>query len=371
MRSHLGRFRRAGLTRRHLARLLAVGGIAVAALGGLASSSDSAAADLHVLNWQGYGTDEAWAIKLFEQRTGCKVVHDYFNSEQEMLTKLRTNPGTYDVVLINSSYTQQAAKEGLIQAIDTSKITNWKDLAPALRDSSYLNVDGKTYGVSWVWGVTSFAYSTDALKSRPDSIEELWNPAHAGRVGWRDDPEEAVQLAAIALGQDPNKPANLDQIRQKLLALKPQIKTLWSSEDEWNKHMQSKDFDIATYWSGSAARSKKAFKLPVDFVIPKEGAIGWFDGLSMAVNAPNADCAAKFIDFMVSPEFYVKWDTDAGAPASANQAAMAQLPADAFNRVVLGEPGLQKRLFYMAPMSDQQRKQFTELWEQVKTEFGK
>jgi len=176
MRSHLGRFRRAGLTRRHLARLLAVGGIAVAALGGLASSSDSAAADLHVLNWQGYGTDEAWAIKLFEQRTGCKVVHDYFNSEQEMLTKLRTNPGTYDVVLINSSYTQQAAKEGLIQAIDTSKITNWKDLAPALRDSSYLNVDGKTYGVSWVWGVTSFAYNTEVIKDRPDSIEVLWDP---------------------------------------------------------------------------------------------------------------------------------------------------------------------------------------------------
>ena len=106
-------------------------------------------------------------------------------------------------------------------------------------------------------------------------------------------------------------------------------------------------------------------------MIPKEGAIGWFDGLSMATNAPNPDCAAKFIDFMVSPEFYVKWDTDVGAPASANQAAMTQLPADAFNRVVLGEPGLQKRLFYMAPMSDEQRKQFTELWEQVKTEFGK
>ncbi|HXQ41491.1 MAG TPA: hypothetical protein VN821_09490, partial [Candidatus Udaeobacter sp.] len=81
---------------------------------------------LHVLNWQGYGTDEAWALKIFEDRYKCKVVHDYFNSEPEMLTKLRTNPGVYDVVLVNSSFTQQAAKEGLIQAIDTSKITNWK-----------------------------------------------------------------------------------------------------------------------------------------------------------------------------------------------------------------------------------------------------
>ena len=46
-------------------------------------------------------------------------------------------------------------------------------------------------------------------------------------------------------------------------------------------------------------------KLPVDFVVPKEGAIGWFDGLTIAAKAPNPDGAAKFIDFMVSPEFYV------------------------------------------------------------------
>ena len=78
---------------------------------------------------------------------------------------------------------------------------------------------------------------------------------------------------------------------------------------------------------------------------------------------PNLDCATKFIDFMVSPEFYVKWDTDVGAPASANNVANAQLPADAFNRIVLGEPDVQERLFYMAPLTDEQRKQFTELWE--------
>jgi spermidine/putrescine transport system substrate-binding protein len=364
--------RRQGSSRREFGRHLGLGALALAlSYGVVASTPASAASDLHVLNWQGYGTDEAWAVKMFEDDTGCKVVHDYFNSEEEMLTKLRTNPGTYDVVLINSSYTQNAAKEKLIQPIDTSKIGNWKDLAPKLRDSSYLNVDGKTYGVSWVWGVTSFAYNTDVIKTTPDSIELLWDPAHAGHVGWRDDPVESVAFGAIATGQDPNNPADLDKVKQKLLALKPQIKTFWSSEDEWNKHLQGKDFDVATYWSGSAARSAKAFHLPVAFVVPKEGAIGWFDGLSLATGAPNPDCALKFIDFMVSPKFYVKWDTDVGAPASANDAANAQLPADAFNRVVMGQPGLQERLFYMAPLTDDQRKQFTELWESVKTELGK
>ena len=100
-----------------------------------ATAAFSQAKELKVLNWQGYGTDEKWALDLFERKTGIKVVHDYFNSEQEMLTKLRTSPGTYDVVLMNNIYVMEAAHEGLIQALDTSKFSNFNDLTPSLRDS--------------------------------------------------------------------------------------------------------------------------------------------------------------------------------------------------------------------------------------------
>jgi len=167
-----------------------------------------------------------------------------------------------------------------------------------------------------------------------------------------------------------NDPADMDKIREKLLALKPQIKTFWSSEDEWNKYMAAGDFDIAVYWSGSAERSKKTFNLPVEFVIPEEGAIGWLDGLSIATDAPNAEAAAQFIDFMVSPEFYVKWGSAVGAPASANEKANAQLPEDAFNRQVLGDPAVVERLQFMAPIPEDRRQSYLELWQEVKTSFG-
>ncbi len=350
--------------------LLGAFAAAVLAGGALALPQAAAAQELHVLNWQGYGTDEAWATELFEQRTGVKVVHDYFNSEQEMLTKLRTSPGTYDVVLINSSFTGQAAEEGLIQPIDPALVSNFADLSEKMRNSPFLNMDGQVYGVAWVWGVTSFAYNTTKIATPPTSIQALWDPANAGRVGWRDDAVEAVQLAAIATGQDMNDPADMDKIREKLLALKPQIKTFWSSEDEWNKYMAAGDFDIAVYWSGSAERSKKTFNLPVEFVIPEEGAIGWLDGLSIATDAPNAEAAAQFIDFMVSPEFYVKWGSAVGAPASANEKANAQLPEDAFNRQVLGDPAVVERLQFMAPIPEDRRQAYLELWQEVKTSFG-
>src|SRR5687767_15632812 len=105
------------LTRRAALTVVAAGLVSLTATGALAQSKE-----IRVLNWQGYGTDEKWATDQFEQKTGIKVVHDYFNSEQEMLTKLRTSPGTYDVVLFNNTFVMEAVDAGLLQPIDTSKI---------------------------------------------------------------------------------------------------------------------------------------------------------------------------------------------------------------------------------------------------------
>lgn len=355
------------IERRRLLRGMAaaVGWALAAGLGPTA-----AAQELRVLNWQGYGTDEAWALEIFAERHGVQVVHDYFNSEQEMLTKLRTAPGTYDVVLINSAFTQQAADEGLIQPIDTARIGNFGDLIPRMRDHQYLNKNGATYGIAWVWGMTGIAYNTEKVNPAPTSVEVLWDPAFAGRVSVRDDAVENVGYAAIATGQDMNHPADLDKVREKLLALKPQIRTFWSSEDEWNKFFAAGQFDVAVYWSGSAARSRTNSGLPVGFMIPEEGGIGWFDGLSIATDAPNAELAHAFIDFMVDPEFYVRWATEVGAPASANAEANEQLPAEDFGRQIHSDPATIERLTFMAPLTDEERARYQEIWDEAKTHFA-
>jgi len=336
-----------------LALLLALGGVATAQ-------------QLRVLNWQGYGTDEPWAVEAFAEEHGVEVVHDYFNSEQEMLTRLRTNPGVYDVVLINSSYTQQAVSEGLIQPLNPDQLSHFEQLDQSLRDHPYLRADGELYGAAWVWGATAYAVNVNEVTPIPTTLEALWAPRFSDRLGWRDDAVESVQLAALALGQDMNSPTDLDAIKARLIALGPQIRTFWSSEDQWNKYMAAGRFDIATYWSGSAARSRKAFELPIRFVIPEEGAIGWFDGLSIPVDAPNPELAHAFIDYLIGPAFYVRWDTEVGAPAPANRGAMAELPEDAFNRAVMGDPAVTGRLTFMAPIPDQRRNRYLELWQEVK-----
>ena len=86
-----------------------------------------------------------------------------------------------------------------------------------MTDDKSVTVDGKLWGVPWVWGVTSYAYDHDTIKEPLTSIEALWDPKHAGRIAFRDDGLLAVELAAIALGQDINNPTDLPAIKTKLL----------------------------------------------------------------------------------------------------------------------------------------------------------
>ncbi|MEM7069756.1 MAG: extracellular solute-binding protein [Pseudomonadota bacterium] len=322
------------------------------------------AAEIRVLNWKGYGTDSDWAVAAFSEKTGHTVVHDYFNSEQEMLTKLRTNPGAYDVVLINSAFTGKALEEGLIGPIDTSDISNFADLAENLGGNADLNAGGAVHGVAWVWGLTSFAVNKNDVTPMPTSIQVLWDEQYKGKVGWRDDALESVQFAALATGQDINDVKDLGAVKTKLEALLPQIKTFWSSENDWNQFFAAGDFLMAPFWSGSAGRSI-AKGLPVEFVVPEEGAIGWLDGLSIPSTSNNPEAARAFINYMIDPEFYVKW-AESGAPASANTKAAAALPADNFNRSTLGDPAVVARVQFMQPVSDDTRKTYLELWQELK-----
>ena len=95
-------------------------------------------------------------IEAFKAATGLDVVHEYYNSEAEMITKLQTNPGAYDVIVTNCAWNGRASELGVIQGIDTAKISHWNDLNPAFRDSNLLNAGGKCFGVAWVQSQGTF-----------------------------------------------------------------------------------------------------------------------------------------------------------------------------------------------------------------------
>lgn len=356
------------LSRRRFGLLLGSSAIALAVSAALPGIG-RAASEITVLNWQGYGTDEAWALEKFAQATGITVKHDYFNSEEEMLTKLRLNPGVYDVVVVNTARTSQLVAESLIDPVNLEEVPNAANVAPELKSHPNLNIEGKTYGVPWVWGINSLAIR-DGKVANADSLAILSDPAYKGRVALFDDAVTAIGVGALLTGQDINAPTDMEAIRAKLREFKPNVKLLWTSEDQWNKAFSAGEFDVSIYWSGAAARSRKTFDLPVTFVMPKEGAIGWLDILAVPATSEKKQDALTFINFMIEPDFYVEWATKVGAPASSNSAAMDKLPADDLNKQI-HKPEYLKQLQFMQSLPDERRQAFLDLWEETKAFYAK
>jgi spermidine/putrescine transport system substrate-binding protein len=130
--------------------------------------------------------------------------------------------------------------------------------------------------------------------------------------------------------------------------------------------MAAGELDVAPTGRARPSRSDQFKGLPVAFVVPEEGAIGWLDGLSIgsATLADNVEAAeAAFIDWMIDPEFYVRWDTEGRCPASANDKAAAALPEDSLQPRVMGDPEVARAVFRHADGRCETREAYLELWQ--------
>lgn len=366
----------AGKPRRIVAAASALAFLAAACGGGGDDAgdgaSDGAASEsgegrtLVVANWNDYGSDMPWAVEEFEERTGATVVHQYFNSQEEMLAMLRSGGvGEVDLILPNLAYIGQAIDEGLVQPVDLSQLENVGDLYPQFVEEEGLTRDGETYGVPWVWGSTSLAYNSEEITEELDSWDALWDPAYAGRVAFFDDAPTAIQTAALYAGEDPQDP-DLDAVREALLELKPATQVYWSSADDWTRGFSAGSVVIGNLWSGLAGTQVAAGD-PVTYTIPQEGAPGWLDSWAIVDQAPNEDLAYEFIDWMTSEEFQLRWaqDEDRSSPAPANSLVHEQLDEATAERIQ-SDPAAIEQLAMQRDIDQETLTAWTQLWQEVK-----
>ncbi len=146
------------------------------------SNSDNAAADgsaatsnetLNLYNWSEYMPQEI--LDGFEEETGISVNYTTFDSNEAMYAKLKLldDSSQYDLAIPSTYYVEKMAKEGLLQELDKSKLSNFKNL-----DTSFTNtkVDPENkYSVPYMWGSTGLAINGDTVDpSTVNSWNDLW-----------------------------------------------------------------------------------------------------------------------------------------------------------------------------------------------------
>lgn len=73
-------------------------------------------------------------MAAFEKEYNCEIVNTYMDSEEDLLTRLKTGAeGEIDVCLPNCTILPAAIEGGYLEQIDTSKIENFENSSTGLR----------------------------------------------------------------------------------------------------------------------------------------------------------------------------------------------------------------------------------------------
>jgi putrescine transport system substrate-binding protein len=298
---------------------------------------------LNVYNWSDY-IDPA-VIEQFQQETGIEVRYDVFDSNEVLETKLLTGNSGYDVVVPSAYFLERQIQAGVFRKLDKSKLPNLSNLDPELMQRAAGHDPGNEHGVVYMWGTTGIGYDAARvariLPNAPvDSWSLLLDPAVISKfkdcgVSVLDDPTDMVATVLLWLGKDPNSQseADLALAEEKLLAIRPYIRTIHSSQ--YIEDLANGEVCIAVGYSGDVLqardRAAEAGK-PVDirYAIPKEGALMWFDTLAIPADAAHPDNAHAFINFLMKPEVAAA-NSDFVNYANANAAATPLVNEDLRN----------------------------------------
>jgi putrescine transport system substrate-binding protein len=276
---------------------------------------------LNIYNWSDYIGDDI--IRKFEAETGIKVRYDNFDSNEILNAKLAAGRTGYDIVVPGSHFAKMQIEGGLLMKLDKSKLPNLKNLDPAIQAQLARLDPGNEYLVDWLWGYTTVGINTDKVKKAlgstplPDNAWDLvFKPEYVSKlkgcgVSFLDTASEIVPIALNYLGKDPHSKSADDYkaAADLLKSVRPYVTRFSGSGSDYIDQMARGQLCAVIGWSGdiyiAKDRSKKA-KQPqaLEVLVPKSGALLFFDVMAIPADAKHPDNAHKWINYIMRPEVH-------------------------------------------------------------------
>ncbi|HNK64637.1 MAG TPA: spermidine/putrescine ABC transporter substrate-binding protein, partial [Anaerolineales bacterium] len=303
--------------------VLVVFSIALTACGGGAASSDQSAdtgekvtstgfvcpepsprldvtsTELNVFVWTEYFPQDM--LDCFEMVYNIKLNRDEYSSNEEMYAKVAAGGTSYDLVQPTDYIIGLMIRQGLLQELDHSKLPNIGNFDSGWMDQEF--DPGNKYTLPYLGGTDAIVVNTATVENIPQSWADLWKPEYAGRMVFLDDSRAVIGLTLLTLGYDPNTtdPAQLEEAKVKLAELVPNIKVFDS--DSPKTALIAGDVDLGMTWTGEAFIANQE-NPDIQYVYPTEGPILWQDNWAMLKDAPHADAAYAWLNYLMQGDVF-------------------------------------------------------------------
>lgn len=356
--------------------------------GAVAAISFAAAAAAHadevrVYNWSDYIAPET--LEKFTERTGIDVTYDVYDSNEILDAALLSGRSGYDVVVPSTHYFTRQLKAGVYQPLDHQLLPNLANLnADLMRNLESIDA-GSEYSVPYMWGTNGLGYNVERVTeilgddAPVNSWALLFDPAITAQLSeagcglsMLDSGSEMLPTAVAYLGLDPQSENSEDlQAAGELIAsVRDDITYFHSSR--YVSDLANGDICVAAGYSGdifqAAERAEEAGRdFTIGYSIPQEGAELWFDLMAIPADAPNAENAHAFINFILDPEIaaeiseYVRY-------ANPNAAADEYLADELLNdSAIYPSADVMQKLYVAEEKPQNIQRSRTRIWNRVKS----
>lgn len=278
-------------------RLAAVGCAMLAAMA-LGVTVGAADEQLVLFTWEGMFPDEV--LDGFEEETGIKIVYSSFDTDETMLEKLaQAGGGDYDLVIADDYIIEQAVAEGLVQEIDKDVVTNFGNIN-SLYQGQYYDPDD-VYTVPYGAGIPLIVYDPSMVDIDITGYDSLWDESLADSVAITANYRVINGITLLSMGYSMNEEdvEIIEEAGEKLLELAPNIRLI--QDDNTQNALLNGEASVAFLYT-SQVTQVLAEDPGLEVVYPEEGLGFGIMAAFIPSEAPNAEAANLFLNYILEPE---------------------------------------------------------------------
>lgn len=204
------------------------------------------------------------------------------------------NQPEFDVIFTEDTNQYSASSKGLLEQLDPNIVTNLKDLAPIAQGADN---DGVATGMN----PTALYYNTAEFEKNgwapPTTWEDLKRPEFCGLIGLTDPNVTYTLHLAQMLGGGETE--DIEAGLKELEDLSKCVTVFEKSSSALEQKLQLGQVLVGAY--GTTRIGPLSNSYPIAAVYPEDGMIG-LSMISVVKNAPNAEMAQEFINWVLRPE---------------------------------------------------------------------
>ena len=247
-------------------------------------------------------------IQKFEEKTGIRVYVNYYDSNEELITKLEVMPYVDCDLIFPSGYmVEHLITSNLLKKIDHSRCNFIEDLYPEFMGKFYDSQN--EYSLPIYWDVMTLGYSEktffDGLPSNSWAMIFEQDQVPCKKIGMIDDAREILSIQSKYLGlkkKDINKYV-IRKMKDMLIAQKKWIGVYCDAQQGY--FLLSGAYSLVVSYREYIVREMQDYDF-IKCMVPKEGSLLAIDNVVISAATKKEDLVYQFLNYLYSEDVYLQ-----------------------------------------------------------------